>query len=171
MLFTLALAATASAASIKWTVNNASFQNGGTLTGSFNFDADSSTVGSFNFVTTAPLTSQPSGFTYANPDTALVISNSQLEFLTPNATNQGNLFLVFATPLTDSGGTIQLNLGSSDEGSTFGSSGYLRGFTSGSVSAATSSSAAPEPASLALAFTALGAFAAFRRRRATNTLS
>ncbi len=165
LAFGLAIAAfqaPAYAASITWTVNNANFQNGGTLTGTFDFDADTQSVGNFNLVTTVPINNQPSGFTYTNPDTVLIFNTTSFEILTPNATNTGALLLSFASALTDAGGDVALS-GSSQESSTFGASGYLRGFTSGDVSAIGTT---PEPGTMALLGGSFVMALLYRRRTA-----
>lgn len=153
----------ASAANLTWTVNNASFgHTSGTLSGTFDYDADTQTLGNFNLVTTVTEAGQPSGFTYVTGDTAFAITNSSLDFLTPNGTNSAFLLLDFATSLSDSGGTVNLDLAGSEESSIFSSSGYLRGFTSGTVSA---TGATPEPGTMALTIGSLGAVISLVRRR------
>ena len=153
----------ATAANLTWTVNNASFgHTSGTLSGTFDYNADTQTIGNFNLVTTVTEAGQPSGFTYVTGDTAFAITNSSLDFLTPSGVNSAFLLLDFATSLTDAGGTVNLDLGGSEESSTFSSSGYLRGFTSGTVSAV---GTAPEPGTLALTFGSLGVVLSLVRRR------
>ncbi len=153
----------AAAANLTWTVNDAAFgHTSGTLSGTFDYDADTQTLGNFNLVTTVTEAGQPSGFTYVTGDTAFAITNSSLDFLTPNGANSAFLLLDFATSLTDAGGTVNLDLSGSEESSTFSSSGYLRGFTSGTVSA---NGVTPEPGTMALTFGSLAAVVSLVRRR------
>ncbi len=125
-LLFIAIAATAPAETITWTVSGVTFNDGGTLSGSFDFDADTGTVGSYNLLATAGSTLgafswTPSTATASYSSTANGGCNGPCLTVLSNATfpdccgeNESRvLTLVFDSGLTDGGGTIDLNTDSS----------------------------------------------------------
>ena len=101
-----ALSATAHAEPIEWTLDNIVFDDGGTATGTFVFDAATQTVSDINIQTSAGFVF--SGNTY---NTALGAGSVKIPFTT--ATNFGDLtnefildLLFIGSGLTDSGGTV-----------------------------------------------------------------
>ena len=132
---TMGLTTAAKAAPVLWTLNNVTFDDGGTATGSFIFDADAGTAcstssspcGMFydvNIMTTGG--SALSGATYSvvcgtnNPScTGVVPDSTEAMFLTSTAADQtGNTAIAFFfTPagpvppagLTDAGGVVDIS--------------------------------------------------------------
>jgi uncharacterized protein (TIGR03437 family) len=143
-------------APVTWTLINATFNDGGAATGSFVFDADTGAVSNWNInaMAGAALTS----FTYTptnsqagsqsnggcpGPHIDLVSNATFPNGLQPpnNFSENRYLCLAFSGPLTDAGGTVNLNLNASDE--CLNCNPY-RTFTHGSVqTAAATLSVAP----------------------------
>lgn len=91
----------ACASSIMWTLSEATFNDGGTVSGTFDYNADTNAVSSIDIVTTAGTDS--GGETYSMG----VFETS--EDLTAEAFPlPPYLFLHFTEPLTDAGGTVDL---------------------------------------------------------------
>lgn len=100
-----------SAAILTWTLQNVSFSDGGTASGSFDYDADTNTYSDFSISVSGGGALFPS-FVYDNgtshtrpPLTATDLSISS-NVVIPNDTRE--LFLQFAQPLTNAGGSIVL---------------------------------------------------------------
>ena len=142
-------------APVTWTLTNAAFNDGGTATGYFVYDPDASAITDWNIVSSAG--SALSAFTYT-PATSRAAnspsggcpapcisfgSNQQFPDGAFSETRYLNLTLV--APLTDGGGTVGLNLNSSDE--CLNCSPY-RVFTQGSVVGAPAPSVSAAPTSL-----------------------
>lgn len=159
------------AAPVQWTLNNVVFNDGGTATGSFTYDANVNNYSLIALVTT--------------PGTAFLGSSYNGQFLqagiatptqlvaTPSDTFSPSLaFLVrFASPLTNAGGTVALVPGTVAFPLTLGSGesvyfgGPLREVVSGAVSAAV----IPLPAAGPIFLAALAILGIARRRRAAAT--
>ena len=136
----------AAAAALTWNLN-AQFVDGGTATGSFNYDAISGVLSQFNIKTVAG--SAPSnlfftGTTYSSgSSTGSLQSSTRLELINSDFSLQG----LFAAPLTDAGGTIALVPSFSFEKLTLvGNLGVIRNVANGTV--ATATTAVPTPALL-----------------------
>jgi hypothetical protein len=170
IIATLAAGA-AHAVPVVWTLQNISFVDGATASGSFTYDAATQTYTAWNITTTPTVDSSAIGFTYlpgasyttnnyTNASTSYYLNASS--FGVRNLPGPGTLQfgLVFATPLTDAGGTVALKLSGGGFEST------ASGFASRPVVAGVGSvvaSPVPEPASAALLL-AGGAALLWRRR-------
>lgn len=166
LLMGLCLTACLSATPVTWYVNGA-FDDGGTIGGSFVFDANANVYSSVAVTTStgAVLT----GANYVLPDPCCTQAANFLLFVTTtgNLTGTPVLSVYLVNPMTDSGGTIALATASSGlpffseescaDATCTGPAGTTRFVVSGAVSSA------PEPASflLVLPFCAL---IALRRR-------
>ena len=147
----------ASATLVTWTFDNAVFDDGGTITGSFGYDADVNDYSNFSMATTAG--SIFGGTTY-NADTVIDGSASVLFFpdsLAADLTGASALSLFFTGGLSNLGGTVNLlvvagvNAGSREglcQTSDCGSVAGFRGLVSGSVIGTLV--AIPEPGTLGL---------------------
>ena len=108
-LVLLMSASAASAVPIIWTLQNVSFNDGGTASGSFVFDADTTTYSNIMITTTngsirpgasygGPVASGTSNFALVTtPDNSL-----------PDLTGRPMLVLLFTAPLTNAGGLIDI---------------------------------------------------------------
>jgi hypothetical protein len=165
----LAVAGSASATPVTWTLNDVTFTDGATAFGSFVYDADANTVSDVSITTSATplyagndyLLSDP-GFGPA-PNFFVVVTGVLADY-----TGTGALALGPAMPMTNAGGTILLDLHSggeftcSDAGCTNGI--FVRAFASGSISAPSAPSV-PEPATISLLLTGLLGFGIRRARK------
>jgi hypothetical protein len=153
----------ASAGMILWHLAGVTFADGGTASGSFDYNADTNTYSFVNITTTG---GSLAGSTYLALDPGFSSSNSILAVV-PNAglgnfTGTPLLAFQFASPLTDSGGTIS-TISPSAEGTcgnaacSSPSGGGLRFVSAGSVSTV------PEPSTLSLIL--LGALGLVLRKR------
>lgn len=138
--------APAAAAALTWNFN-ANFVDGGTATGSFNYDATSGVLSQFDIKTlpgTAPSNLFFPGTTYASPlATGSLQSATQLRLIDGDRSLQA----LFANPLTDAGGTIAFVSAFSFEKLAFGSGlGAIRDVANGTITASTT--AIPTPALL-----------------------
>lgn len=104
----------ASAAGLTWTLNDVTFRDGGTATGSFTYDADTNTYSNISILTTVfevlPVTDYNQGSLLSgNPDT-LDLANGGIA-PPPNMPLFTNniLSLKFASSLTNNGGTVNIN--------------------------------------------------------------
>ena len=167
-----------SAAPVTWTLNDVTFGDGGKVSGSFVFDADTNAYLSWDIVSTATLYAYVNGYESLNG--AAYTTNSYNphtsgSYLNPNgfifyATDPKlgfptDLILNFAAPLTDAGGVIALK--SVGEGQGFNNritatGPYANGGTPGYVASV------PEPSGIALAASALFAFLLIRRSKLDN---
>jgi uncharacterized protein (TIGR03437 family) len=110
---------------VTWTLTNATFNDGGTATGTFLFDSETGVVSNWNIVTTAgsvltaftytPTNSQASSRANGGCAAPCVYFVSDATFpngLQPPANFNENrdLDLTFASPLTDAGGKVNINL-------------------------------------------------------------
>ena len=150
LLLTSALAAApvSFASTVTWNLNNISFSDGATASGSFSFDADTNTLSAWDISVTSGVLS---AFTYS-PDDSTAGSyfqvagyQNELLFMVNGSTRQLRLTPVDA--LTDAGGTDAINLNTFGNGS--GSvecniCAPYREVVSGSLATAT-----PEPGSFA----------------------
>lgn len=143
----LVMAPVSFGSTVTWNLNNVTFSDAATATGSFDFDADTQTLSNWNIsVTSGTL----SAFTYTPADSAAGSYfqesgyQNELLFMVNGSTRQ--LRMTPLTALTDAGGTVNINLNTFGGGS--GSvecynCGPYREIVSGSFMTAT-----PEPGSL-----------------------
>jgi uncharacterized protein (TIGR03437 family) len=142
-VFFLLTAGVALCGPVTWTLSSAVFNDGGTLSGTFVFDADTGTVSNWNLATTTGSTL--TGFTYtpASSTSSFTAAGSAVQCPAGNCiyfNNNGNtryLILGFAPALTDGGGTANLDLDGANSGASYEclNCGTYRYLTSGSVTA------------------------------------
>jgi hypothetical protein len=172
-LFLLALCSSARATTIEWTLENITFGDGGTATGSFYFDADDGPNGTFsNFdISTQGGSSGigPNMYTFLIPPTATFFFHVVPTFAV-NLTNDPMLTIDF-TPngLTDAGGSVQVLeaeeqiCANADCTAVFGGPARIGGFGGELIG-----SPVPEPTSLALLTVGVCGLFWFRKRHAPN---
>jgi len=164
LLATAALAGTllagpALAGPLTWTLSNVTFDDGGTASGSFTYDADTNTLNNWAITTTGGSTlggatydsvSNPYGFTLSNADF----------FFGANGSLNPYLRLGTTSGLTNAGGTVALLTGFSSYECT--NCGAYRLVTGGSVT----TGSVPEPAAWAMMVAGFGlvGFAARRQK-------
>ena len=145
---------------LNWTLQNAVFDDGTSASGSFFFDADTSTYSNFNIVVQTGLLT---AFTYDNSNSFILGSvSTTVQFL--DFTNSRYIRFIFVAPLTNAGGTHALQLHSPPTNGSLECDNctITRLFISGSVTAST----IPEPTTLALL--GLGLFGlGFNKRKKT----
>ena len=149
----LVIAPVSFASTVTWNLDNVTFSDDATASGSFNFDADSNTLSDWNISVTSGVLS---AFTYSPSDSTagsyfqVAGYQDELLFMVNGSTRQ--LRLTPLDALTDSGRTDPVNLNTFGNGSgsveCFNCAPY-REVVSGSFATAT-----PEPRSIA--FLALG---------------
>jgi len=166
LLATAALAGTlvagpAMAGPLTWTLSNVTFDDGGTASGSFTYDADLDALTNWTITTTPGSTL--GGTTYDPSGPAFTVGNAVFYF-GANGIFDPYLRLSTASGLTDAGGTVALLAGSSWECTNCGT---FRLVTGGSLSA--SAAGVPEPAAWAMMVVGFGAIGfAARRRQGTG---
>jgi hypothetical protein len=145
----LAIAPVSFASTVTWNLNNVTFSDGATASGSFNFDADTNTLTTWNISVTSGVLS---AFTYSPTDSTagsyfqVAGYQDELLFMVNGSTRQLRLTPVYA--LTDSGGTDPIDLNTFGNGSgsvECNNCAPYREVVSGSLATAT-----PEPGSVAL---------------------
>ncbi|CAN5904492.1 hypothetical protein BH11PSE8_BH11PSE8_36890 [soil metagenome] len=163
----VACGASAQAAPVTWTLSGVTFNDQSVATGSFVFDASLSQYLSWDITTTTTVDfnanhSSQNGVEYTtnsltNASISYYLNPSSLGVKQSSATTFG---LVYATPLTDAGGTVLLG-GKSGKGYEF------NGFNSRTiVSGAVIAAPVPEPQTCALMLAGLGMVAFALRRQA-----
>jgi hypothetical protein len=150
------------AAPIQWTLQNVTFDDGGTANGSFVYDADlgngPTALSSISITTT-------SGSAFSGTSYTSAYFTSLPNWLAVTQGTHG-LHMQFLSPLTNAGGTIALDLvyaGNQLQEFTVPGGVNLRAIASGSVA-----SVVPVPAAAWLIGGALGALGWIRRRQATT---
>ncbi|MBP9129452.1 MAG: VPLPA-CTERM sorting domain-containing protein [Steroidobacteraceae bacterium] len=105
----LAVPMTVNAAAVTWYVNGVTFNDSGTLAGSFTYDASTNVFSSISLTTTAGTVLGAASYAYptnvGSANTADFLSNSFP--VVPGTTTRLTLFLV--SSMTDSGGIINLS--------------------------------------------------------------
>lgn len=104
----------AAAAPVRWTLSNVTFEDGGTASGSFVYDAVANTVDSWSIAVAGGGTSTFPPLTYANGNSAAIYAdgfgNPQPTLLITLNNSQRVLRMTPNAPLTSAGGTVALNL-------------------------------------------------------------
>jgi hypothetical protein len=150
----------ASADGITWTFSGVTFDDGGTLSGSFVYDALTNTYTPGDITVTTTAGTLLTGAAYTSLSSCCGSSDTGLT-LGPNVSDYTNtplLFLLFSAPLTNAGGTIPLSFGFAD--TDFDSvedfctnsdcSGFSMRFVTGGEVVGVGSTAVPEPSSISL---------------------
>jgi hypothetical protein len=115
LLAALLVPCAALATTVQWTISGATFEDGGTLTGSFTYDFTNNTISSISVTTTAGGGFPAATFTTLLP--TILVNPNYIPLLTPactpsvNCTGMPALALAFATPITAAGGSVALDLG------------------------------------------------------------
>jgi sugar lactone lactonase YvrE len=132
------LAPYARATQVTWTLHNVTFNDGGTASGSFVYNADTNTYSSVNIVTSG---GSITGSTYISPfPTSAILAPSKTAIYASTLstvtvpTSSPFLGLFFVSALTDAGGTV--NISALEEGTCNSNCSESRVGFSGSVSAA-----------------------------------
>lgn len=158
LLLFLSVPRTASADDITWTLSGVTLSDGGTATGSFVYNADTNTISSVDIVTSSGTAFGGATYLAVDPDyTPFAPGMSDIVFVTtatpPNSdfTGMPALDLIFLNPLTDGGGTVNLELDSAeltcDASCTSEGPYFYRSLASGEVTTLVST---PEPSSVLL---------------------
>jgi len=111
LLVLLSLPSIASADGATWTLSGVTFDDGGTASGSFTYDATTNKYTLISVTTTAGTLLSGASYNSLSPccldsDTGLAFGPNVADF-----TNTPALFLLFSAPLTNAGGTISLMFG------------------------------------------------------------
>ena len=175
LLGLVAFSQTAFAVPVTWAVNG-TFADGGTISGSLTYDADTNIMSAWNLAVAGGDTGTFPSFVYSDS-----INNSFLDFAGTddkfifcstvdcnNNVQRRDLRLAFGAPLTDAGGMATLLAGpvlpSPEWGLECFNCGPVRYIVSGSATTG-GATAVPEPGTVALFGLGLVAFGLMRRRR------
>jgi hypothetical protein len=158
----LAASVTAQAIPITYTLQNVTFADGATASGSFVFDANTHQSSSYSISTTPGILT---AFTWNKSDSGLYFGGGAgPNNFTLITTNGGRVFnFSFVNPFTDAGGIFAINTASTYE--CYNCSPFRR-VTGGTVTSV-APNVVPEPGTVALMLPAIGAlgFAGRRRRK------
>jgi hypothetical protein len=103
---------TAVARPVQWTLANVTFSDGGTASGSFTYDADTNVFSAVDIVTISGtvVTGQTYAFTCnCGPGEGAAVLFALAQASNTNLSGAPFLWLPFAAPMTDAGGTIAIN--------------------------------------------------------------
>ena len=165
MLFAILFAAqgVTSAHAATWNLVDVTFDDGGTATGSFDYDAATNTYSNIDIMTTAGSVLPGTSYTFDFSAFGTVSPNPI--FLTDNGQQRPTLFFDLASQLTDSGGTILLLSGAEIFAASASLPDNRRDITGGSISAV------PLPPAVFLFGTALFGMAGFNRLKRRKRLA
>jgi hypothetical protein len=157
----------ARAVGLTWTLNDVKFDDGGTATGTFDYDADTDTLNNLDIEVTGPafefsglgssITFTDSSFSFAGPGGGLLAAEPSFPF--------PFVGLQFETPLTNAGGEIDITLGSYGTLLTFLNGPALE---SGTV-ASKPTEEIPEPLTILGTGLALGFGGLFKKKMSLST--
>jgi PEP-CTERM motif len=171
LVVTFGVPSIASADGITWTLSGVTFDDGGTASGSFVFDALTNTYSAIDIITTAG--SQFGGATYTGIDPGFPSTSGQLILVTnallSDFTGTGVLELDFG-PLTNLGGTFPV-VGTGEgtcDNAGCSSGTELRTLTAGEVTGVV---ATPEPSTLLLLVMGLAGLAGAAAAKRTVSLT
>ncbi len=114
LLAALLVPCAALATTVQWTISGATFDDGGTLTGSFTYDFTNNTISSISVTTTAGGGFPAATFTTLLP--TIIVNPNYIPLLTAactpsvDCTGMPALGLVFQAPITAAGGSVALDL-------------------------------------------------------------
>lgn len=98
----------ASAATLKWTFQGVTFNDGGTATGSFDYNADTNTYSKLNFITSITPTFPVPGIYQSSNNTGITFSASPTRVIFESV--QGNGWDVqFSPGLSNNGGAVPVS--------------------------------------------------------------
>ncbi len=100
----------ASAASLNWILNDVTFNDGGTATGSFNYDADTNTYGAFSISTQGGSFLSPFTYNDSNSVTRTNLASTPSVIYVDKPFSR-YINLAFQNNLTNAGGTVALKTG------------------------------------------------------------
>ncbi|WP_296594866.1 PEPxxWA-CTERM sorting domain-containing protein [Phenylobacterium sp.] len=171
----------AQATPLTWTLNNAVFSDGGVATGSFVWDADTQTIGDYEFsvsggdTDTFPAVSYESASAPVNPSYQEFSDGPNTVrlylFIRDASATPRDFYLSVANELTDAGGTVGLDFVSAFAAGECYSCAPYRPFKSGTVTAQGITGGVPEPATWALMVMGFGSLGgALRRRRSKDAI-
>ena len=116
--FVLILASSSFGADVTWYLNDVTFNDGASASGSFDWDADTQTLSNWNITATAGTLS---AFTYTPADSSggnyFQVSGYENEFLFTVNGSTRQLRMTPVSALTDAGGTVAINLNTWGNGS------------------------------------------------------
>jgi hypothetical protein len=163
----VAVATTAQATPVTWSVDQLSLTDGSTVSGGFTYDATLDLVSDINITLTTSTPGSPYTLTNQFYPTLGSVFFGFTETAAADYTGQATLWIDVASALTDAGGSVPINLGA----------GYGWGFCS--VPSCTTASnpgdlsgnlaAVPEPATLTLIGLGLAGVTASRKRRSNRS--
>ena len=122
MLIATVLAIDLKAGPVLWTLSNVEFDDGGTASGTFMYDAITDTFSNYNIVTTAGSALGGAVYSDAYPftpsDKAFIVVTTDASPAGGDVTGENVLYMVLASPMTNAGGTIMV-LSDADGGFSF----------------------------------------------------
>jgi hypothetical protein len=164
------LAGTSAQAAMKlWTINNAVFNDGGTWTGSFEWDATTQTFGNYSWTVSGGDTTTFPAVTYNNANAVVAASHGNFAYGTdqihlysfnttaadPNVLFR-SLYLTTVAELPNTGGTMQLDFTSGYAAGECDNCAPYRPLVSGFLTSDITPGGVPEPANWALMIGGIG---------------
>jgi hypothetical protein len=167
------LSQTAFSSNLTWTINNHSYEYGGYLSGSFDFDADTGAFSNiditshtqFDFTYTDANVDYIQYYDAANPD--YLLGHTTLTLITDVPGELHDLYFFFSGDLTNDGGVLDLVSGpyGTEEAVSFTDPDYPDGFYNQGLTGTGTISAVPVPAAAWLFGSALAGLGWMRRKQ------